>query len=343
MTITRIELERFTVFRHLEMKPSPGVNVLVGENGVGKTHLMKLAYAACDITTSKQDFADKLVSTFLPSKRRLGRLVFREQGSSSARVMVERETSRLQLGFSNHVTSSHSENIVREEDEESAWQQIETESVYIPVKEMLSNGPGFRSLYSRREVHFESVYNDVLERAYLPVLRGPHDAMRKELLRSLEHALEGKVIVKDEEFFLKNRHGELEFTLLAEGLRKLGLLWLLVQNGVLINGAVLFWDEPESNLNPMLLKPVIEVMLKLQQMGVQIFVSTHSYSVLKEFELAGKDEHQIRYFSLHRAEESGDVELSVADKPFMLEANPIVRAMTDLFDREVQRSLGGSP
>ena len=52
--------------------------------------------------------------------------------------------------------------------------------------------------------------------------------------------MDGRVIVKQEEFFLKSRQGMLEFTLLAEGLRKLGLLWTLIQNGTLLNGFVLF-------------------------------------------------------------------------------------------------------
>ena len=42
MTITRIELERFTAFEKLDFQPSPGVNVLIGGNGTGKTHLMKI-------------------------------------------------------------------------------------------------------------------------------------------------------------------------------------------------------------------------------------------------------------------------------------------------------------
>ena len=50
----------------------------------------------------------------------------------------------------------------------------------------------------------------------------------------------------------------LEFTLLAEGMRKLGLIWLLIQNGTLGNSSVLFWDEPETNLNPKLYGDVIE-------------------------------------------------------------------------------------
>ena len=43
----------------------------------------------------------------------------------------------------------------------------------------------------------------------------------------------GSIIVRNEKFFLRSRSGNLEFTLLAEGMRKLGLLWLLIQNGTL--------------------------------------------------------------------------------------------------------------
>ena len=76
---------------------------------------------------------------------------------------------------------------------------------------------------------------------------------------------------------LDARNGEIEFTLLAEGLRKLGLIWLLIQNGTLGNDSVLFWDEPETNLNPKLYRTVIETLLTLQRNGVQIFLATHDY------------------------------------------------------------------
>ncbi len=49
MTLTKVRLERFTAFKNLELEFSPGINVLVGENGTGKTHLMKVCYAACDV------------------------------------------------------------------------------------------------------------------------------------------------------------------------------------------------------------------------------------------------------------------------------------------------------
>ena len=95
-----------------------------------------------------------------------------------------------------------------------------TETVYIPVKEMLANAPGFRSLYARREIHFEEIYTDILDHAYLPPLRNPEN---KHLLGKLQASIGGEVVIKGEEFFLQTEQGLLEFTLLAEGFRKLGL------------------------------------------------------------------------------------------------------------------------
>ena len=48
MAVTGIRLEHFTAFDQLNLRPSRGVNVFVGTNGTGKTHLLKVAYAACD-------------------------------------------------------------------------------------------------------------------------------------------------------------------------------------------------------------------------------------------------------------------------------------------------------
>ena len=74
MSLSAIHMERFTAFHKLRVNFSPGLNVFVGGNGTGKTHLMKVAYSACDITKSDMGFAEKLIRVFLPSDRALGRL-----------------------------------------------------------------------------------------------------------------------------------------------------------------------------------------------------------------------------------------------------------------------------
>ena len=341
MTITRIELERFTAFEKLDFHPSPGVNILIGANGTGKTHLMKIAYAACDITKTKQSYGEKIVSSFLPSDGRLGRLVKRVGQSSVANVRISRGDSlRLGIAFSNHIQDPLHPKV--KVTGAANWVKEEVESVFIPVKEMLANAPGFRSLYARREIHFESVYADIIDRAYLPLVRGVKDSSQQRLLERLCKSMDGKIVVKGEEFFLSNKQGELEFTLLAEGLRKLGLLWLLIQNGTLTSGSILFWDEPETNLNPQLFACIVDILLELHRLGVQVFLATHDYAVIKEFELAAKPGDRIKYHALYRPEGGDGAAIQSHEEAFMLSESPIARAMTSLYDREIARSLQGA-
>ena len=44
--IQRLELENFTCFAKAEMDFSSGINVFIGENGTGKTHVLKVLYAS---------------------------------------------------------------------------------------------------------------------------------------------------------------------------------------------------------------------------------------------------------------------------------------------------------
>ena len=227
-------------------------------------------------------------------------------------------------------------------DDAEEWARAPVESVYIPVKEMLSNAPGFRSLYAKREIHFEEIYRDILDKAYLPALRGPMDTRREGILTRLREAIGGDVAVQNEEFFLRNEDGDLEFSLVAEGVRKLALLWLLIRNGTLQPAAVAFWDEPETNLNPKLFGVVMEVLLELQRAGVQVFLATHDYVILKELDLRTTSADKVAFHSLYREEGSGEVGCATTYSYLEIHPNAVADTFTDLYDREVERSLGGA-
>lgn len=332
MPLTSLKLQNFTAFAELDLAFSPGVNILVGENGTGKTHVMKVCYAACDVSRTQMKFADKLVRVFLPSGRSLGRLVHRRPGTLRGSVAIIRDGLTLRTEFPNRAFSPATRG-------ESAWANAGMESVYIPVKEMLSNAPGFLSLYSERSVHFEEVYNDILLRAHRAPPRGPTESKRRRMLHELEKAVGGKVHARGEEFFLRNRQGTLEFTLLAEGIRKLGLLWLLIQNGTLRDSSVLFWDEPETNLNPTLFGVVVDTLLELQRQGVQVFLATHNYVVLKEFDLRMKKSDNVLFHSFHRT--GGGIACNTTSDYLAIEPNAIADAYGDLYDRQIERSIKG--
>ena len=229
----------------LDFRASPGINVLVGENETGKTHLMKVAYAACD--TSKQHpsfFLYKLNRMFLPSGDRIGRLVKRRRGRTECYIQVQGSGANFEVSFHNHTTDPDTAEIKRSRH----WQRINTKSVYIPPKDMLADAQGFRSIYDEYEVFFDEVYYDIISKAYLPALRGPIDSDRKKLLAIIKKAMggrESKVIHEAGEFFLRSRRAKLELTLVAEGIRKIALLHLLIQNGSLAGDSIFFWDEPK--------------------------------------------------------------------------------------------------
>lgn len=248
----------------------------------------------------------------------------------------------MDASFVSHLDSSEALEFSTPPALEGTWARDGIESVYIPVKEMLSNAPGFRSLYAKREIHFEEVYSDILVRAYLPALRGSMDARREGALTRLREAIGGDVAVKGEEFFLRSQQGDLEFSLLAEGVRKLALLWLLIRNGTLQPDSILFWDEPETNLNPKLFGIVVEVLLELQRAGVQVFLATHDYVILKELDLRTTSADKVAFHSLYREEGSGEVGCATTYSYLEIHPNAVADTFTDLYDREVERSLGGA-
>jgi predicted ATP-dependent endonuclease of OLD family len=317
--LENIRFENFTNFESLEIQFSPGINIFIGENGTGKTHVLKAAYAACDITKTKKSFAEKINNIFYPKDKQIGRLVKRSKASAAGSLELTRKIDQKSISIKLSLTSHN----IRPEQallsgSTKAWLGRPIEAVYIPVKDMLANAPGFASLYEKREIHFEEIYVDIIRNALIPFLKGPTDRERKRILEILQKTMKGKVVIKGEEFFLRNEQGELEFTLLAEGHRKLGLLWVLLQNGTLLDGSALFWDEPETNLNPSLMQPIIEILIEMQRMGVQIFIATHDYVLLKEFDLQLKSGDKILFHSLYRGEDSRIKASSAGNYPLVL-------------------------
>lgn len=332
MSVTKINLQNFTAFKNLEVEFSPGINALVGANGTGKTHLMKACYAACEAANADELFAQKLLRVFRPSGLDGGRLVRQKSRASSGRVEVEIGPWHAYTSFD---TQGRGWNNGQPERLSSAIRPV-----YIPSKEMLANAPGFLSLHKAREIHFEDIYPDILTRAYLPVLRDPLNKAHGQMLDRLESEIGGGVTVNGEEFFLNSKQGDIEFTLLAEGFRKLGLLWLLIRNGTLRDGSVLFWDEPEANLNPKMFRVVIQVLLELQRAGVQVFFATHDYVILKELDLQMTEEDAVAFHSLYR-DEDGEIACHTTSRYLEISPNAIDEAFDDLYDREIERSLGG--
>ncbi|MGN0939947.1 MAG: ATP/GTP-binding protein, partial [Selenomonas sp.] len=275
MYLKEITMEDFTVFHRLTIKFSRGVNIFIGENGMGKTHVMKALYSACQAVKPDVSFSHKLVCVFRPDDYGIHRLVRRMNHGGRARVRVESDQQAIQASFTNRTPKWNADVFY-----EDAWEKQtgNTESTFIPAKEILSNAYNLSDAVRKGNVEFDDTYVDIIAAARIDISRGPGTAEQKKYLKSLQKITQGRVAMADERFYLKpGNQARIEFNLVAEGVRKIALLWQLVKNGTLEKGAVLFWDEPEANINPKYLPVLVELLLELQRNGVQIFISTHDY------------------------------------------------------------------
>lgn len=334
--ITRFKASNFTVFTDLDVEFTSGINVFIGENGTGKTHLMKAVYAAGCLIDKKIDtpLDRKINGVFAPNS--IGRLVHRAVGRNSGSISVYRRMSNesKERSITLRLTNQN-----KSEVKQNGWAiDDNVEAIFIPVKDMLANAPGFRSLFSQKKLSYEEIYLDIIDKAFVPIARGKLSPEREKLLNILNQAMSGRVIEKNETFYLKNKNGELEFPLLAEGFKKLGLLYRLIQNESLTHGSMLFWDEPEANLNPHLSQTVVKILIELSKMGVQLFISTHDYVLLKEFQLAITADDDILYHVLYR-DEKGEISHTATHVLDELSPNAIDNTYSRILDDEIQMGL----
>lgn len=163
----------------------------------------------------------------------------------------------------------------------SDWLGLNISAVFISTTEMLAHSKGFLAMNQKYNMPFDGTQVDIIVNASLPETREISKSCQA-MLEKISEAIDGTVTQEDDVFYVIKKDGrKIEFPLEAEGLRKLGLLWKLIRNGLLEEGSALLWDEPEANLNPELYPLVVNILLELQKNGVQIFIATHSYKFCK--------------------------------------------------------------
>lgn len=352
MFIQKISLKNITVFDTLDMQFSDGINVFIGPNGVGKTHLLKILYSACCAADPKVSFSNKIVSCFAPDEHRISRLVRRKQGNNDASIDITSKNEKIGKLLSNSKTfnsktlSASFSNKTSKWDAEVAgeegWekQREGLSSVFIPAKEILSHSYNLNAAVAMNNVSFDDTYLDVINAAKIKVSSGKDAAIKKTLLSQIEAIIEGKVFFDKErdEFYLKHGNTKIEFNLVAEGIRKIALLWQLVKNGVLVRGSVLFWDEPEANINPIHIPIIAEILLNLQQNGVQIFISTHDYFLNKYLEVKRQTSDKVMFHSFFYDE---DHTVAVESAPHFKELthNSILDTFINLYQEEIDKVM----
>lgn len=350
MGLKRVIIQNFTAFEDVEIEFSRGINVIVGPNGTGKTHLLKILYAAAQATDAKTSFSQKLVRCFLPDDYRIARLVKRQQGSNNAKITVTSYEENLfllnddgsvtepsiSMSFSGKTPKWDAK--IKGEDRWE-WQITQYTSNFIPAKEILSNAYNLNAAVEKNNVLFDDTYLDIINSAKVDISVGKNSREKEKLLGRIEKIIGGKVSydAKKDEFYLRQGNKNLEFPLVAEGIRKVALLWQLVKNGTLEQGAILFWDEPEANINPVYVPILVDLLLELEKNGVQIFISTHDYFFSKYVDVRKKERNEVSFLSLYQTENG--VKCECGESFDELEHNSIMDTFLALYREEVGKAM----
>ncbi|MGI4743794.1 MAG: AAA family ATPase [Janthinobacterium lividum] len=343
--LKRLHLRNFTVFADAEFEFGEGLNVLVGTNGTGKTHVLKAGYAISyevmnsiiksreqednniDDKKRKSKFMfDKLKKVFQPTPFQLNELIRHKKYEHKIRFDLEKPLTHIDFrircfgglfvdtSFSFTPTSSIAPVYIlpHEFDRINGF----VPPVFIPAKEALTMG-WLPALYGRFDIPFDETYPDLLRLLSGPSLRQPEPI---HIVEKLAQLIGGKVEEEGGHFYLAAPdQPRLEMNLVAEGMRKFATLYKLLANGTLTSETTLFWDEPEANLNPALLKELAAVLTDLAQAGFQIILATHSLFLMRELHiLAQQKKKPVHYFGLYASEE-GDVRVERQDDLMQLQ------------------------
>jgi AAA15 family ATPase/GTPase len=298
-----LEIKNFTVFEEAKLEFSPGLNVVIGENGTGKSQLLKLGYVL--MQTYTHFYAKKATGstiepgveakTFFP--RQLNRLLefvfhsekvtnlvshFTKNNLCEIRAFFDFDEHKCNVGF--EFSSKNESGLILKG--EYRFRTVSYGSpLFIPTKEILSIYSGFAAALRNRELEFDSTYLDLADALALTPLKGERLEQIKPIIKTLEKQMDGKVVVENGRFYISTDNQKLEMPLVAEGIRKIAMLAYLLMNGSLQKGTTLFWDEPETNLNPKMIRYLAETLVVLSSMGIQIVLATHSLFLLRELQI----------------------------------------------------------
>ncbi len=337
--LNRITLRNFGPLTSLDWTNPGKVNLVIGGNGTGKTFLLKALYSSMrtleeyrrgdDQRSASEILAEKLYWTFQPEK--IGDLTSKGADCPlSCSINLEnqefcysfgKDTTKQILFLENHVSPRPSN------------------SIFLPAKEILSLHKII--LKSRDLDHvfgFDDTYLDLARALRYPTKKGKNYSEFAEARESLKEIIKGYVVYDDsfERWYYRSEKGNAKFPigLTAEGVKKIAILDTLLGNRYLDTGSVIFIDEPESALHPTAIANFLDIIAMLAGRGIQFFLSSHSYFVVKKlFLIAQEKGMSIPVLSI-QGEQS-----SFSDLRDGMPDNPIIDESIRLYREEVELAL----
>lgn len=331
--INSLKLKNFGLINELCWNNLSNINVIVGTNGTGKTFILKSIYASLktletygkgnENRNESEILSDKLYWTFQTSK--IGNLVSKG-ANSQLECSIENDFNLFSYKFGkdttksiNHITNR---NPLREHN-----------SIFIPAKEVLSLQKLILKAREDRVFGFDETYYDLAIALQSPKTRGKSSKEVSKSRKVLEELLDGKIEndIQTGEWFFKK--GNLKFSLgvTAEGIKKIAIIDHLLGNRYLTKESIIIIDEPEAGLHPYAITKLMEILKLLSDYGMQVFVATHSYFVIKKLHLiATENNMSIPFLALQK-----NLDIQIHDLLNGMPENEIVNQSVKLYKEEI--------
>ena len=143
--------------KELDLQFGDGINILIGENGMGKTTLLKMIYAALQYSIENQTSGKELIHFFSNNLRDFSQMKYPGKEKDTCYY----EISDGQHFFKDYLTKKNG--IVSE-----GWKGLNIQSVFIPTTEMLSHSKGFLAMNQKYNMPFDETQIDIIVNASLP-------------------------------------------------------------------------------------------------------------------------------------------------------------------------------
>jgi len=348
--IKQVTLKNFQAFEAFKEKSFAPINVVIGANDTGKTGLLKLLYTVCksweefgikhknNPETFKDILTNKLQSTFNPNNKIVGNIV--KKGIIGKMGVEVQFTSGQNINFSFGKKATKS----IECNEHIDLPSDDFNAVFIPAKEVLTFAKAIET--SRLNLFipdFDDSYFDLVKLLKIPTQKGRVHQNLNEVNKILEDLFEGEIKQEMQKgidisfIYQNNANQKFSMASTAEGIKKIGVLTTLIRNRQLTPGSVLFLDEPEVTLHPNAIRSLAEILFKVSETGIQIFLSTHNYFMIKQLSIiARREKTKINCIALGRTSDRKSIEHNNYDLQDGLPNNSIVEEALKMFDEETE-------
>ncbi|SHJ68978.1 ATPase/GTPase, AAA15 family [Dethiosulfatibacter aminovorans DSM 17477] len=333
--IQNIKLSNFGVIEELEWNNLGKINVIVGENGSGKTFLLKSLYASLktievyrrgnEMKKDSELLVDKLHWTYQVNK--IGDLVMK--GADNP-LKYEMKFNNREFEFS--FGKSATKNITRIRNNVDIRKE---NSIFLPAKEVLSlYDVILESRENDRLFGFDDTYYDLVKALKIPKSKGKNYKEFAKSREMLDKIIDGRVEFDsvDNNWYFKRGNQKFSIHSTAEGIKKISILDHLLGNRYLDKESVIFIDEPEAAIHPKAISQFMEILKVLTDNQIQVFIATHSYFVLKKLHIIAKREDiSIPIISLDNEGNSftSDLQIEMPD-------NEIVNESIRIYEEEIE-------